>query len=105
MRKVTEDIKVALGTIASKKERKKIRKALREAMDRVQKALAKNPQFAPLGMLPLGEENPAGGEPASTPSKRKAREEISLLKDPRNPRQAFERQSKLLRDAFIEEDF
>jgi hypothetical protein len=40
MRKVTEDIKVALGTIASKKERKKIRKALREAMDRVQKALA-----------------------------------------------------------------
>lgn len=192
MRKVTEDIKVALGTIASKKERKKIRKALREAMDRVRKALAKNPQFAPLGMLPLGEENPAGGEPASTPSKRKAREEISLqkkkqgkrkraptvkrltpnavvqkvkmgemgitccldyfgpdgpecftegtviyinrdhplyehqarktdthtmhiarlltqeislLKDPRNPRQAFERQSKLLRDAFIEEDF
>ncbi|MFH1287229.1 MAG: ATP-binding protein [bacterium] len=28
-------------------------------------------------------------------------QEISLLKDPRNPRQAFERQSKLLRDAFI----
>jgi hypothetical protein len=29
-------------------------------------------------------------------------QEISLMKDPRNPRQAFERQSKLLRDAFIE---
>lgn len=28
-------------------------------------------------------------------------QEISLMKDPRNPRQAFERQSKLLRDAFI----
>jgi len=24
------------------------------------------------------------------------------MKDPKNPRQAFERQSKLLRDAFIE---
>jgi hypothetical protein len=31
-------------------------------------------------------------------------QEISLMKDPRNPRQAFERQSKLLRDAFIDRD-
>lgn len=30
-------------------------------------------------------------------------QEISLMKDPRGPRQAFERQSKLLRDAFIDE--
>lgn len=30
-------------------------------------------------------------------------QEIALMKDPRNPRQAFERQSKLLRDAFIED--
>lgn len=29
-------------------------------------------------------------------------QEISLMKDPRNPRQAFERQSKLLKDAFSE---
>jgi len=29
-------------------------------------------------------------------------QEIALMKDPRNPRQAFDRQSKLLRDAFIE---
>jgi hypothetical protein len=29
-------------------------------------------------------------------------QEISLMKDTRNPRQAFSRQSKLLRDAFIE---
>jgi len=29
-------------------------------------------------------------------------QEIALMKDPRNPRQAFERQSKLLRDAFTE---
>jgi hypothetical protein len=30
-------------------------------------------------------------------------QEISLMKDPRTPRQAFERQSKLLRDAFIDD--
>lgn len=29
-------------------------------------------------------------------------QEISPMKDPKNPRQAFERQSKLLRDAFID---
>lgn len=29
-------------------------------------------------------------------------QEISLMKDTKNPRQAFSRQSKLLRDAFIE---
>ncbi len=29
-------------------------------------------------------------------------QEISLMKDTKNPRQAFTRQSKLLRDAFIE---
>jgi Histidine kinase-, DNA gyrase B-, and HSP90-like ATPase len=29
-------------------------------------------------------------------------QEIALMKDPKNPRQAFERQSKLLKDAFIE---
>lgn len=31
-------------------------------------------------------------------------QEIALMKDPRNPRQAFERQSKLLKDAFIEKE-
>jgi hypothetical protein len=30
-------------------------------------------------------------------------QEIALMKAPRNPRQAFERQSKPLRDAFIED--
>lgn len=30
-------------------------------------------------------------------------QEISLMKDPRGPRQAFERQSKLLRDAFVDD--
>ena len=31
-------------------------------------------------------------------------QEISMMKDPRSPRQAFERQSKLLRDAFTDEE-
>ena len=31
-------------------------------------------------------------------------QEICLMKDPRSPRQAFQRQSKLLRDAIIEKE-
>ena len=31
-------------------------------------------------------------------------QEICLMKDPRNPRQAFQRQSKLLRDALVDTD-
>ena len=31
-------------------------------------------------------------------------QEISLMKDPANPREAYNRQSKLLRDAFLESD-
>lgn len=31
-------------------------------------------------------------------------QEISLMKDPRSPRQAFDRQSKLMRDAFVGDD-
>jgi hypothetical protein len=31
-------------------------------------------------------------------------QEVSLMKDPENPRDAYNRQSKLLRDAFRDED-
>ena len=31
-------------------------------------------------------------------------QEISLMKDPANPRQAYERQSRLLKDAFIDNE-
>jgi hypothetical protein len=31
-------------------------------------------------------------------------QEIALMKDSKNPRQAFERQSRLLKDAFIEKE-
>jgi hypothetical protein len=31
-------------------------------------------------------------------------QEISLMKNPENPREAYNRQSKLLRDAFKEDD-
>ncbi len=192
MLKVMEEVKAYLKRTTEEKETKGARRALREALHRVQQALILNPEFAPQGMLPIGESSQgiggAGliretkkGKEVETISEEKQKkrirqkrkkgpdvsrltpnaviqrlkmghtgitccldhfgedgpecftegniiyinrdhplyqreiknrdthilnisrlltQELSLMKDPKNPRQAFERQSKLLRDAF-----
>lgn len=194
MEKVIEGVKVALHKLTLKKEGKKVSRALTEALQRIYKALAANPDLSPFGALPVGDEARGSGNAAEvsqkkegpseeevkikedqkTPVKKKKKkpqvkrltpnaiikkikfgetgvscvvdsfgedgsevfseettiyinrdhplykresakvdthtlnlarlitQEISLMKDPRSPRQAFERQSKLLKDAFID---
>jgi hypothetical protein len=195
MQRVMSEVYSVLSRLLGKGEKKAASRALGEALDRIGKALMRNPDFSPFGPIPIGDlggiggaaatKSPAAAESAPaaklvganrtsqklarkkrptvkrlTPDavvrrlkmgqagisccldhfgetgpesfsegtivyinrdhplyKREARkaeahtmhiarllsQEIALLKDPRNPRQAFERQSKLLRDAFIEE--
>ena len=194
MAKIIEGVKVALHKLTLKKEGKKVTRALKEALQRIYKALAANPDLSPFGALPIGDEARGSGNAAEVsqkkegpkeeeikiekklkaPEKKKKKkpkvkrltpnaiikkikfgetgvscvvdsfgedgsevfseettiyinrdhplykresakvdthtlnlarlitQEISLMKDPRNPRQAFERQSKLLKDAFID---
>jgi hypothetical protein len=194
MGKVMEDVRVYLSRLTAKREGRRVSRALKEALQRVYRALAANPDLSPFGAFPIGDEGKGGGgaaltqkarervseevlkageKPQKLPKKRKktpkvkrltpnaiikrirfgdtgvscvvdsfgedgpevfseettiyinrdhplykreasrvdthtlnlARlitQEISLMKDPRNPRQAFDRQSKLLRDAFTE---
>ena len=194
MDRVMGEVKRALQTLSTKKEKRVVSRALKETLQRLYRALALNPDFSPFGALPLagsgqgvggaakqaadktgkdGEEVQPEPAPPKGPKKRKRRpkvreltpnavikkmrfgdygvscvvdsfgedgpevfsedtviyvnrdhplykreskkfdthilnlarlltQEIALMKDPRNPRQAFERQSKLLRDAFIE---
>ncbi|MEW6001936.1 MAG: ATP-binding protein [Nitrospirota bacterium] len=194
MEKVMEGVKISLQKLTVKKESKKVSRALKEALQRIYKALAANPDLSPFGAFPVGDETKGIGSAAGVSQKkegtkeeevraeeklrvpekkRKKRpkvkrltpnaiikrikfgetgvscvvdsfgedgpevfseettiyinrdhplykresakvdthilnlarlitQEISLMKDPKNPRQAFERQSKLLRDAFIE---
>ncbi|MBI5190527.1 MAG: ATP-binding protein [Nitrospirae bacterium] len=194
MRKVVEDVRKALGRLTEHKETKVVKRALKDALDRILKALRKNPEYSPFGMLPVGDgtegaggaaaegakgregDAAAAGEAKKTRKKREKKpkeptvkrltpravvqklklghsgvtccldhfgesgpecftegsviyinvehpmykrearkldshtmhvarlisQEISLMKDPKNPRQAFERQSRLLKDAFIE---
>jgi hypothetical protein len=203
MAKVTQEVDDILKRLAGRKEKRKASKALKEALQRVHRALALNPDLSPFGAIPLAgegegmggagavskkleslkeekegqlEEGEAVEEAQLPPQPQKARkkspkvkrltpnaivqrmrfaetgvsvcvddfgedgpecftegtviyinqqhplyqrevrkpetyilnvtrlitQEISLMKDTRNPRQAFSRQSKLLRDAFID---
>jgi pyruvate-formate lyase-activating enzyme len=199
MEKVMVDVKKFLQKLTARKEGKRVSRALKEALQRVYRSLALNPDLSPFGPLPVGEPGERGGDAASTsreregsagnvkpagpegipeeegkaPEKKRKKkpkvrrltpnaiikkmkfgetgvqcvvdsfgedgaeafseettiyinrdhplyqresgkvethtlnlarlitQEIALMKDPRNPRQAFERQSKLLKDAFI----
>jgi len=194
MGKVMEGVKTTLQKLTIKKESKKVSRALKEALQRIYKALSVNPDLSPFGAIPIGDEVKGIGsaaevshkkeglkeeevkveeKPKILEKKRKKKptvkrltpnaiikkikfgetgvscvvdsfgedgpevfseettiylnrdhplykresaridthtlnvarlitQEISLMKDPRNPRQAFERQSKLMKDAFID---
>ena len=203
MEKVIQEVDDILKRLAGRKEKQKASKTLKEALQRVHRALALNPDLSPFGAIPLAgegegmggagvvskklnqmgergvqiDEKGKGGEEVQEPLQRKKSkkkspkvkrltpnaivqrmkfgetgvsicvddfgedgpecftegtviyinqqhplyqrevkksdtyilnvtrlitQEISLMKDTRNPRQAFSRQSKLLRDAFIE---
>lgn len=193
MQKVMGEVRQVVGRLAGQRERRAASRALNDALERIARALLKNPDFSPFGALPVGEGSGGPGGAAVSPGRRRAAsrtiqdggaaeprakrplkkprvkrltpdavvrrlkmghagisccldhfgedgpesfsegtvvyinrdhplyrreakraethimhlarlltQEIALMKDPRNPRQAFERQSKLLRDAFVE---
>ncbi len=196
---VMDGVKTTLQKLTLQKESKKVSRALKEALRRIYKALAMNPDLSPFGALPLGSQTKGIGESALLGAKKEGpsaeevevsagkegrtlasdkkkqtkrpkvrrltpnaiikkikfgetgvscvvdsfgedgpevfseettiyinrdhplykressnvdthtlnlarliTQEIALMKDPRNPRQAFERQSKLLKDAFVD---
>jgi hypothetical protein len=195
MARVMSELKISLQKLTARKEGKRVSRALKEALQRIYRALSVNPDLSPFGAMPVGDEMKGLGGAADVPAKKEApgeeevgvqkkgapvekkkrkkkprvksltpnaiikkikfgetgvscvvdsfgeegpevfseettiyinrdhplykresarpdthtlnlarliTQEISLMKDPRNPRQAFERQSKLLKDAFID---
>jgi hypothetical protein len=194
MERVMEGVKESLQRLTVKKEGKKVSRALKDALQRIYRALAANPDLSPFGAFPVGDETKGVGSAGEVPLKKEAgagqdvtpeekkeekqvkkrkkkpkvkrltpnavikrikfgetgvscvvdsfgeegpevfseettiyinrdhplykresskvdthtlnlarliTQEIALMKDPKNPRQAFERQSKLLKDAFV----
>lgn len=190
---IIQEIRLVLGRLSNKGERRKASRALNEALSRIYRALSLNPEYSPMGAFPEAKKDEKGIGGAATqagedqqaesnilpstetkqkpekPKKPKVKrltqdavvkklkigdlgisfcldhfgeegqesfhegstiyinidtplyqresknqrahtmhiarlltQEIALMKDPRNPRQAFEKQGRLLRDAFSE---
>ena len=75
MTKVMQDVKRHLGRLREEKDNRSTRRALREALHRVQNALAINPEFAPDGVLPVADETGGIGEAGRVKKKRKGKDE------------------------------
>lgn len=73
MKQVMGHVREVLTEMTSQKENVKTRRALKDALVRVQKALALNPDFSPFGELPLADNIPGVGEAGlmSSPGKSK----------------------------------
>lgn len=91
--RIKSEIRTQLNHLQDKKENRKVSRALREAMERVEQALLKNLDLCPRGMIPMGEAGDGFGDAALTkdPSKKNAGEEEEKGgrgrdKKPRKPR-------------------
>lgn len=64
MQKIMAEVKQQIVRLSDRKETQKVRRALKEALDRIQLALTIHPDFIESGIMPVGEQSDALGEPA-----------------------------------------
>ena len=74
MEKVIEEVDTILRRLAGQKEKRKASKALKEALQRVHRALALNPDLSPFGAIPLAGEGKNMGGAGAVPKKMDQRE-------------------------------
>src|SRR3989304_2229100 len=53
MAEVIKDVKRILGSLSDKKETQRVKRSLKDALQKVQRALARNPEFSPFGVIPI----------------------------------------------------
>jgi hypothetical protein len=63
MKRVVQDVRRQFKIMADKKETTRVRAALKDALERVQKALAQFPEYGLPDVIPIGEKSKALGEP------------------------------------------
>lgn len=81
MARVMAEVRRQLQLVLGEKENRRAGKALNEALRRIHRALAANPELSPFGLLPEGEEDPRGGEAAQTRGPSTARTEEVRVTD------------------------
>jgi len=80
MEKIVYIIKKTLGKEADRRDERKAGRAVKEALQRIHKALAQNPDLSPFGPIPYGEEEGMGGGGAVTGEGEKKEEKESDIK-------------------------
>jgi hypothetical protein len=89
MEKLTREVDDILKRLAGRKEKRKASKALKEALQRVHRALALNPDLSPFGAIPLaGEGEGMGG--AGVVSKKSEKEEGREIEPDRGGKESEE---------------
>lgn len=83
MIKVMEDVKEALSHLEGRKTSGRAKKAMREALERVAKALTRHPDLSPFGSTPISDGKQQGNEAAAEPKEEKPRD--VTVKDTEEP--------------------
>jgi len=78
MEKVIQEVDDILKRLAGRKEKQRASKALKEALQRVHRALALNPDLSPFGVIPLAGEGEGMGGAGIVPKKLDQKEEKEL---------------------------
>ena len=74
MEKVVSIIKKTIGKEADRREERKASRVVKEALQRIHKALARNPDLSPFGPVPYGEESDLGRGAVAEGKKKEERE-------------------------------
>jgi len=91
MAKVMGDVKEALSHLDGRKTSSRAKKAMREALERVAKALTRHPDLSPFGATPLADGGQKGNEAAAEAKEAKARD--VAVEEPEAPAAADETES------------
>jgi hypothetical protein len=89
MEKITQEVDGILKRLAGRKEKRKASKALKEALQRVHRALALNPDLSPFGAIPLAGGGEGMGSAGVVPKKMKSLEGEEEVKGSEEPKQVL----------------
>ncbi|NIR48417.1 ATP-binding protein, partial [candidate division KSB1 bacterium] len=83
MVKIIEQVRKQLNRISDQRETKKVKRALKEALERIQQALERHSEFVDAGFIPKGEETNGVGEPAElSPTREPSADEEEVNEPP-----------------------
>lgn len=96
MAKVMGDVKEALSHLEGRKTSGRAKKAMREALERVAKALTRHPDLSPFGATPLADGDQQGNEAAAEAKEAKSRD--IAVKEPDKPASETEEETAVKKE-------